>query len=60
MDQDVTHRVSAPSGLAGKLARYSLVWKLLFIPKPGNVRPSSIARPEWGEPIRWGGSMLHA
>ena len=32
MDQDVTHRVSPPSALAGR-PRYSLVWKLVFFPK---------------------------
>mmetsp|Transcript_11050 Transcript_11050/g.27900 ORF Transcript_11050/g.27900 Transcript_11050/m.27900 type:complete len:344 (+) Transcript_11050:177-1208(+) len=35
MDQDVLHRLSAPSLQAG-LPRYSLVWKLAFVPKkPG-------------------------
>ena len=29
MDQDVLHRVSAPSAAAGGQPRYSLVWKLV-------------------------------
>lgn len=29
MDQDVLHRVSAPSAAAGGRPRYSLVWKLV-------------------------------
>ncbi|CAM9242425.1 unnamed protein product [Heterosigma akashiwo] len=32
MDQDITHRVSAPSRFS-KTPRYSLVWKLVFHPK---------------------------
>lgn len=33
MDQDVLHRVSTPSQLAGARPRYSLVWKLIFMPQ---------------------------
>ncbi len=33
MDQDVTHSVVAPNEIAGKLPRYSLVWKLILHPK---------------------------
>lgn len=30
MDQDVLHRVSAPSSAAGGRPRYSLIWKLVW------------------------------
>lgn len=57
MHQDVLHRVSAPSPLA-KRPRYSLVWKLIFVPKkearanhaPDAATPETICRPEWGPP----------
>ena len=52
MHQDVLHRVSTPSLLARR-PRYSLVWKLVFLPK--NERHNgaeTICRPEWGEPVR--------
>ena len=52
MHQDVLHRVSTPSMLARR-PRYSLVWKLLFVPrepKPPAGAPETICRPEWGEP----------
>ena len=52
MDQDVLHRVSAPSRSA-RVPRYSLVLKLCFYPKDPEARPS-ILRPEWGEPIAFG------
>ena len=48
MDQDVLHRVSAPSRSA-RVPRYWLVLKLCFYPKDPETRPS-ILRPEWGEP----------
>lgn len=52
-DQDVLHRIVAPSRLAGSRPRYSLVWKLAFLPKrSGQVRsrlscppPVSLAMP---------------
>jgi probable phosphoglycerate mutase len=53
MDQDVTHRLSAPSSLAGNTPRYSLVWKLVFLPKQPGAQ-CSISRPEWGEPDAFG------
>jgi probable phosphoglycerate mutase len=53
MDQDVTHRVSAPSQRANGKPRYSLVWKLLFIPRAPDA-PCTIARPEWGTPLHFG------
>lgn len=34
MDQDILHRVCAPSRAAGR-PRYSLVWKLALLPKSG-------------------------
>lgn len=33
MDQDITHKVTAPNQVAGKRPRYSLVWKLILHPK---------------------------
>ncbi|CAM9666017.1 unnamed protein product, partial [Phaeothamnion confervicola] len=70
MDQDVTHRISAPSVLAGGRPRYSLVWKLVFHSKvdksegpavmaaaaaaAGGSGIASILRPEWGRPTRLG------
>jgi hypothetical protein len=52
MDMDVPHRLSPPSAIAGR-PRYSLVWKLLFIPRTSKQR-CCIARPEWGRPIPFG------
>ena len=50
MHQDVLHRVSAPSPLARR-PRYSLVWKLIFVPRaPDAATPETICRPEWGPP----------
>ena len=34
MDQDVLHRVTAPSAAAGGRPRYSLVWKLVSLARP--------------------------
>ncbi|BDA51114.1 hypothetical protein COCOBI_17-3340 [Coccomyxa sp. Obi] len=53
MDQDVLHRVSAPSAAAGGRPRYSLVWKLAFLPKAGD-QACCLARPEWGPPTAIG------
>ncbi len=53
MDQDVLHRVSAPSVLANGRPRYSLVWKLVFFPKH-HCTQGSIARSEWGSPANIG------
>jgi probable phosphoglycerate mutase len=33
MDQDITHSVVPPNKAAGKLPRYSLVWKLILHPR---------------------------
>ena len=56
MHQDALHRVSTPSMLARR-PRYSLVWKLVFIPRPelaGGRTRESICRPEWGAPLAFG------
>uniref|UniRef100_A0A7S4BQ14 Prolyl 4-hydroxylase alpha subunit Fe(2+) 2OG dioxygenase domain-containing protein n=1 Tax=Chrysotila carterae TaxID=13221 RepID=A0A7S4BQ14_CHRCT len=58
MHQDALHRVSAPSALAHR-PRYSLVWKLLFVPKRTQMHAQlaltregeTICRPEWGPPV---------
>lgn len=61
MHQDALHRVSAPSAAAGR-PRYSLVWKLLFVPRRhgalGDGRRGAlgqpretVSRPEWGPPV---------
>ena len=48
----VLHRVSTPSLLARR-PRYSLVWKLIFLPNHGEASGrETISRPEWGEPIQ--------
>lgn len=58
MDQDVAHRLSTPSASAGR-PRYSLVWKLVMLPKPlvqrGSITSGAgIARKEWGQPVYFG------
>jgi len=57
MDQDVLHRISAPSNLA-KMPRYSAVWKLVIVPKPGVT--ASLALPEWGKPLAFGSTAAKA
>ncbi|KNC87194.1 hypothetical protein SARC_00671 [Sphaeroforma arctica JP610] len=47
MDQDISHRASAPSAAAGTRARYSLVWKLIFLPKHVD-KACSIAHEDFG------------
>lgn len=61
MHQDALHRVSTPS-LTARRPRYSLVWKLLFVPRAGGVADAncggeSICRPEWGAPAVVGGAL---
>ena len=51
--QDVLHRVSTPSQLAGGRPRYSLVWKLVFLPRHAS-QTCCIARHEWGPPTNMG------
>jgi len=46
--QDVLHRLSAPSPSAGR-PRFSLVWKLLFVPRSPD-QAACLARREWGAP----------
>mmetsp|Transcript_5477 Transcript_5477/g.17630 ORF Transcript_5477/g.17630 Transcript_5477/m.17630 type:complete len:174 (-) Transcript_5477:77-598(-) len=60
LQQDALHRVAPPSAAAGR-PRYSLVWKLLFVPKaPSAVGGAlggpqeTISRPEWGPPLAFG------
>jgi hypothetical protein len=59
MDQDVAHRLSTPSILANR-PRYSLVWKLVMLPKAHacpqqqSVAAACIARKEWGQPTYFG------
>ncbi|KAL4855298.1 hypothetical protein ACK3TF_004052 [Chlorella vulgaris] len=53
LDQDILHRVSAPSAAAGNRPRFSLVWKLALLPRhPG--QQLCLARPEWGPPASIG------
>ena len=52
--QDVLHRVSTPS-LAARRPRYSLVWKLCFVPRAAAAERETICRAEWGPPVRIGG-----
>jgi len=56
MHADVLHRVSTPS-LTARRPRYSLVWKLVFVPKDGVSPPrvrETVCRAEWGAPVRVG------
>jgi hypothetical protein len=53
MDQDLLHRVSAPSPAAGRRPRYSLVWKLAFLPRAAGAA-ACLARPAWGPPVSLG------
>ena len=54
MHADVLHRVSTPS-LGARRPRYSLVWKLVFVPKADAAarERETICRPEWGLPTRF-------
>lgn len=51
--QDVLHRVSTPSQLAGSRPRYSLVWKLVFMPRAAQQQ-CCIAKASWGPPTALG------
>lgn len=66
MEQDVSHRIGAPSSVAAG-PRYSLVWKLVLLPKQGTQAAGqatgqrqeqqqflSLSRPQWGAPQRFG------
>ena len=52
MDQDIMHRLSTPSPLANR-PRYSLVWKLVFVPK-NDKSAAQLNRCEWGAPTFFG------
>lgn len=59
MHQDIMHRISAPSSLANGTPRLSIVWKLIFIPKPqGNGNRDGgylhISRKEFGHVCSFG------
>lgn len=60
MDQDIVHRVSTPSQIAG-LPRYSFVLKLCFFPKSaGEPQKMTIIRDEWGaKTCRFGTAAGH-
>lgn len=53
MDQDILHRVSTPSQVAGSRPRYSLVWKLVFMPRVAEQQ-CCIAKASWGPPTALG------
>ncbi|KAF5832743.1 hypothetical protein DUNSADRAFT_11262 [Dunaliella salina] len=55
MDQDVLHRLSQPSHRAGGCPRYSLVWKLVMLPRSSGQQ-CCIARADWGPPTCFGSS----
>jgi len=51
MEQDLIHRMTPPSSRATGAPRFSVVWKLVFIPKMALRDPKlTICRPEWGRP----------
>jgi probable phosphoglycerate mutase len=52
MEQDISHRIGAPSAVRAPGLRYSLVLKTVWMPKDGGVGLGSngISRPEWGAP----------
>lgn len=52
MDQDVLHRLSPPTPHAPE-PRYSLVWKLVFLPQHAS-QECRLAQPEWGPPTAFG------
>ncbi|GAX85444.1 hypothetical protein CEUSTIGMA_g12860.t1 [Chlamydomonas eustigma] len=52
MDQDILHRLSAPSLAAGR-PRYSLVFKLVMLPRYSD-QACCLAKPEWGRPTAFG------
>ena len=58
MDQDVRHRVTAPTPIAGNRPRYSLVWKLILHPKTSMQDMKELAPDDrlgaWPEPTLFG------
>ncbi len=51
--QDILHRVSTPSQITGSRPRYSLVWKLVFMPRVAEQQ-CCIAKALWGPPTAVG------
>jgi hypothetical protein len=54
MDQDISHTVVAPNAAAGRLPRYSLVWKLILHPKVQGQPMKDLCcgrRNSWPKPI---------
>ena len=49
MDQDLNHRISAPSALANGRPRYSLVWKSVFFPFKNNT--IQLSQDEMEQPV---------
>ena len=57
MDQDISHSVVAPLEAAGKLPRYSLVWKIILHPKQAGQDMTGLSgkrRSKWPEPLLLG------
>jgi len=54
MDQDVSHKVTAPTEAAGGRPRYSLVWKLVLHAKENQAAGTSSFGSEWGTPTEFG------
>ena len=51
--QDIIHRLSVPSRDAGR-PRYSLVFKLVMVPRNDGRGTCNLSRPEWGRPTAFG------
>lgn len=59
MDQDITHKVTAPHATAGKRPRYSLVWKLILHPREPNQDMKKLCNDGyyWPEPTLIGSAQ---
>ncbi|GLI65809.1 hypothetical protein VaNZ11_009432 [Volvox africanus] len=53
LDQDILHRLIPPSRAAMGRPRYSLVWKLVMLPRQPGHQPT-LARRAWGRPTPFG------
>ncbi|GIL61332.1 hypothetical protein Vafri_15808 [Volvox africanus] len=53
LDQDILHRLLPPSRAAMGRPRYSLVWKLVMLPRQPGQQPT-LARRAWGRPTPFG------
>ncbi len=53
MDQDIVHKLNPPTRAAGARPRYSLVFKLVFMPRQPGQR-MSLERRDWGRPVPFG------